>query len=57
MLILHLEDEQQARWWPQFRDIVSPFDMKNMNRCRLGWQDIRTLIDKLVLRAYRVATL
>jgi hypothetical protein len=20
----HLADEQQARWWPQFRDIVSP---------------------------------
>jgi hypothetical protein len=24
MLIYHLGDEQQARWWPQFRDVVSP---------------------------------
>jgi hypothetical protein len=24
ILIYHLRDEQQARWWPQFRDVVSP---------------------------------
>jgi hypothetical protein len=24
MLIYHLGDEQQACWWPQFRDVVSP---------------------------------
>jgi hypothetical protein len=24
ILIYHLWDEQQARWWPQFRDVVSP---------------------------------
>jgi hypothetical protein len=24
MLIYHLWDKQQAHWWPQFRDIVSP---------------------------------
>jgi hypothetical protein len=27
MLIYHLRNEQQARWWPQFRDIVSPINM------------------------------
>jgi hypothetical protein len=21
----HLRDKQYARWWPQFRDIVSPY--------------------------------
>jgi hypothetical protein len=24
----HLEDEQQGRWWPQFRDTVSPYRHK-----------------------------
>jgi hypothetical protein len=24
VLIYHLGDEQWARWWPQFRDVVSP---------------------------------
>jgi hypothetical protein len=24
LLIYHLGDEQQACWWPQFRDIISP---------------------------------
>jgi hypothetical protein len=24
MLIYHLGDEQEACWWPQFKDIVSP---------------------------------
>jgi hypothetical protein len=24
MLIYHVGDEQYARWWPQFRDVVSP---------------------------------
>jgi hypothetical protein len=24
MLIYHLGNEQWARWWPQFRDVVSP---------------------------------
>jgi hypothetical protein len=25
VLIYHLEDKQYARWWPQFRDVVSPY--------------------------------
>jgi hypothetical protein len=24
MVIYHVRDEQQSRWWPQFRDVVSP---------------------------------
>jgi hypothetical protein len=24
ILICHLRDEQKTRWWPQFRDTVSP---------------------------------
>jgi hypothetical protein len=30
ILIHHLGDEQQAHWWPQFRDVVSSND-KNIN--------------------------
>jgi hypothetical protein len=30
MLMYHLGDEQQARWWPQFRDRVSATDMMMM---------------------------
>jgi hypothetical protein len=26
-------DQQWARWWPQFRDIVYPIDMNNNNQC------------------------
>jgi hypothetical protein len=24
ILVYHLGDEQQARWWPQFRDVLTP---------------------------------
>jgi hypothetical protein len=30
MFIYYLGDEQYARWWPQFRDVVSPHQ-KSMN--------------------------
>jgi hypothetical protein len=25
MLIYHLGDKQQVRWWPQFRDVFPPY--------------------------------
>jgi hypothetical protein len=31
MLLHHVGDEQHARWWPQFRDVVSPHNMSNNN--------------------------
>jgi hypothetical protein len=36
VLIYHLLDEQQARWWPQFRDILSPHRHKHEHGIALG---------------------
>jgi hypothetical protein len=34
ILIYHLEDEQYACWWPQFRNIVSPHWHEKVNNLR-----------------------
>jgi hypothetical protein len=42
MLMYHLGDEQQAPWWPQFRDIVTP-----STRMTTPWH--RVLLEKLMV--------
>jgi hypothetical protein len=32
VLIYELEDGEQARWWPQFRDVVSPHGHEQENQ-------------------------
>jgi hypothetical protein len=35
IVIYHLGDEQQVRWWPQFTDIVSPDRHKQHEQSRM----------------------
>jgi hypothetical protein len=35
IVMYHLEDEEQACWWPQFRDVVSPHRREHGNHARI----------------------
>jgi hypothetical protein len=38
MIIYHLRDEHWARWWPQFRDVVSPHRLHDHTLEKMDWR-------------------
>jgi hypothetical protein len=56
ILMYHLGDEQQARWWLQFRDVVSPHRQNdNNNKNRLEENNSLIVRCEMMMKAVRTS--
>jgi hypothetical protein len=51
-LIYHLRDEQQACWWPQFRDVISPHRPNHHERLYSFHVTVRATCPALPIRLH-----